>query len=332
MSVWVDAVARARGLRTHRLPAGALAGLRRAPDLAALGRDLRLRGFPVDEGERRAAALDLATRRRAAAELRVLIRWCGPRAALLPVIFEDEDRRSLRALLRGALQRAPADSRLAGLVPTPTLPERALAELAVARAPAAVGTLLTVWGHPFAPALRPVVAADPPDPLAIEIALDRAWASRASAGARQGGPEVQRFVTDALDLANAATVLALAGQAPRRAGEQFLDGGHQLDRPTYSMLLARDRAAAARILAATFAGTPYAGVLRTAPRHGFDDALLAARLAAVHDAARRAPLGPAPVLWYALELRGETVAVSRIVWRLALGAPPEALPAAVGAP
>ena len=321
MTLWVDVAARARGLRTHRLAPGALAGLARAPDLATLGRQLRLAGFPVDEGERRAEALEQAARRRAAAELALLARWCGPRAAVLAVIFEDEDRRSLRALLRGALQHAPAAARLAGLVPTPTLPERALAELAAVRDPAAARALLSVWAHPFARALRAALASATPDPIEIELALDRAWASRAVAGARGAGPEVARLVADALDLTNAVTVLALAGRAPRRAGEQLLEGGTRLDRVTYSALLARDRAAAARALADLFSGTQYAAVFRRAPVPGLEDAVLAARLAAARAAARRAPLSPAPALWYALELRAETTAVSRAVWRLALGAP-----------
>ena len=74
-----------------------------------------------------------------------------------------------------------------------------------------------------------------------------------------------------------------------------------------------------------FAETPYAAVFRAAPLRGLDEAILTARVAAQRAAARRAPLGPAPVLWYALELRAETVALSRIIWGLALGAPPEAL-------
>lgn len=325
MSVWVDVVARARGLRTHRLAPASLHALRRAPDLAALGRALRQTGFPVDEGERRAPALDLAVRRRAASELRILVRWCGPRAAELPVIFEDEDRRSLRALLRGSLQRAPTDARLAGLVPTPTLPERALSELAEAPSPAAVAALLTIWGHPFAPGLRLAAGAAAPDPLALDIALDRAWAARARAGAKRGGPELTRFVADAVDLANAGTALVMAGSPRPRVTEQFLEGGRHLDRARYVELLAKSRATATGLLAATFAETPYAPVFRAAPLHGLDEAILTARVAVQRAAARRAPLGPAPVLWYALELRAETVAVSRIIWGVALGAPSEIL-------
>ena len=212
MTIWVDVVARARGLRTHRIRPARLTTLRAVADLRELGGELAREGFAVAEGEQRPEALELAVRRRAAAELRVLARWCGSRAALLPVIFEDEDRRSLRAILRGSLQRQSPESRLHGLVPTPTLPERALREAAAAATPGAVATLLTLWNHPFAAGLRAPASAVAPDPLALDLALDHAWAARAVSGASRGGPEVSRFVGDAIDLMNAATVLARTGQ------------------------------------------------------------------------------------------------------------------------
>lgn len=330
MTVWVDVIARARGLRTHRLSPTALQALMGAPDFPTLGRDLRQAGFPVPEGAHRLAALDLAIRRHAAAELQILERWCGPRAAALPVLFDEEDRRSLRALIRGSVQGASAEARIAGLIPTPSLPERALAELAGAHAPSAVVVLLAVWNHPFAAALREPAAATAPDLLRLEVALNREWARRAVAGARKGGAELRGFVSDAIDFENATTAIALAGASAVRAGEQFLGGGRLLDLTTYMRAALGARAAARHLLAGVFAGTRYEDVFRVVGETRLDDALLTARVQTLRVAARREPLGLASVLWYALELRAEAVALSRKAWGLALGGDPETMATAVG--
>ena len=124
---WDDVNARARGLSTHLLGGGQLAELAGAPDLPALAARLRDAGLTLPEtAEPTAAELELAVRRRAAGELTILGRWTARRPELLAVLFDEEDRRSVRALLRGAVERASAGLRIAGLVPTPALPERAL--------------------------------------------------------------------------------------------------------------------------------------------------------------------------------------------------------------
>jgi vacuolar-type H+-ATPase subunit C/Vma6 len=237
------------------------------------------------------------------------------------VIFEDEDRRSLRAILRGALQQQGPDARLRGLVPTPTLPERALAEAATAPTPGAVATLLTIWNHPFAAGLRVPASAAAPDPLALDLALDHAWATRAVRGAAHGGAELARFVGDTIDLMNAATVVARTGMAPARAPDLYLTGGHRITRMAFIALLARDRTAALQALGDLFENTPYGPVLHRAGPRGLEDALLVARLEVERRAALRAPLSIGPALWYALELRSESLTLSRIIWGLALGAP-----------
>jgi vacuolar-type H+-ATPase subunit C/Vma6 len=323
VTVWVDVIARARGLRTHRLGPAALDALAREPDLAALGRALRQAGFPVEEGEHRAAALDLAIRRRAAAELRILARWCGPRAAALTIVFDEEDRRSLRALIRGAIQGAPSDTRLAGLVPTPTLPERALVELAEAPGPGAVVTLLAVWNHPFASALRGAATATVPDPLRFDNALNREWARRAIAGARRGGSDLRSLVSETIDIENAMTAVAVAGASTSLVGPQFLNGGRRVDLATYASAAHNTRAAALRLFEEVFAGTGYESGFRPVTDTALDDRLLSAHVRTLRAAARRTPLGPALVLWYAWELRAETIALSRTVWGIALEAPPE---------
>ena len=120
MTIWDDLNARARGLATHLLGRPALEGMARAADLPTLAAELTRRGYPVEEGDRASAAgLELAARRALAARLRILIRWAGPRTETLAVVFEDEDRRSIAALVRGAVQHAPADGAPVGADPHP---------------------------------------------------------------------------------------------------------------------------------------------------------------------------------------------------------------------
>lgn len=332
---WEDLDARARGLATHLLGPAALAALAAAPDLPTLAAALRRLGYAVPEGAASAAALEVAVRRMAGARLGVLARWAGRRTALLAVVFEDEDRRSLRALVRGALAQAPAEARLAGLVPTPALPERALQELARQASPGAVAALLTAWRHPYGPALRGPAAAAQPDPWALELALDRTFATRAVRAARRSRALLE-YVRETIDLENAYTALALAGEerelSPR---DTFLPGGARLDRAAFAAAAAAGTpAAAGRRLARALAGAPFAPAFdahATDPVR-LEDAVLRLRLRALERAMRTAPLGPAPVLAYALRLRAETVALRRIIWGVALGAPPEALAALEGAP
>ena len=166
---WEDLTARTRGLATHLLAPGQLDGLARAPDFDALSDAFRALGLLVPEGGTvTPEQLELSVRRAAAAKLRTLTRWAGARKALLAVVFEDEDRRSLRAMLRGAVHGASAEQRLGGLIPTPALPERALGELARQPTPGAVAALLAAWGSPYGPALLPDAAAVHPDLLALE--------------------------------------------------------------------------------------------------------------------------------------------------------------------
>ena len=53
--------------------------------------------------------------------------------------------------------------------------------------------------------------------------------------------------------------------------------------------------------------------------------MLRARIRQLTRVTRTAPLGPAPLLAYALRLRAEMVDVQRIIWGRALGVSPDAL-------
>jgi len=327
--VWDDLTARSRGLGTHLLSRAQLESLARLRDPTALAAALRRDGvLTTAETEVPSyQALELAVRRWAASLLGVMARWAGSRAAALPLVFDDEDRRSVRALTRGAVQHAPADERLAGLVPTPALPERALRALAAAPSIAAVAGLLSAWRHPLAPALAPFTRTVDVDLFAVEVALDRAAAARAARAARRSHDRALRqLVADQIDLRNVVTALILAGQDGDTAPDDvFVPGGARLGADVFCRAAAtRDAAVAATLLAPAFAATPWALAIRSGGGDvaTTERALRRRQLAALAAAVRRQPLGPLPVVWFALRLRTQVGDLHRIVWSLALGVPP----------
>jgi len=327
VTTWDDLNARARGLGTHLLGRAVLEQIARAPDLPAVAAELQRRGYPVDESSRTSpAGLELAARRSFAARFRTLARWAGPRANLLAVLFEDEDRRSIAALMRGAAQRAPAEQRLSGLVPTPALPERALVELARQPAPAQVAALLSGWHHPLAEGLVAVTTSPEPDLLRIEITVGATFVRRARANARKSGRGglLFRHVQRVIDLENAYAGLVLTGEKDPRAGEHWLPGGKAVTLPLFKRAIAAgDPRQAGRILASGFAGSRIAAVfedLETSPA-GIERGVLTAWIAELGDMARADPLSIAPLLAYALRLRAEALDIRWLTWGISLGAP-----------
>jgi hypothetical protein len=155
-------------------------------------------------------------RRRAARELAILGHWTARRPELVAVLFDEEDRRSVRALVRGAVERAPAELRIAGLVPTPALPERALAELARAPTPAAVAALLVAWQHPYGLPLAARARSPQPDLYALELALGRAAAARLTAVAHRVGGFLAAFIHETIDLDALARGAGLGPDRGRR--------------------------------------------------------------------------------------------------------------------
>jgi vacuolar-type H+-ATPase subunit C/Vma6 len=331
MTSWVDLNARARGLGTHLLGRAALESLARARELPAIAAELERRGYPVEESARGSAAgLELTARRVIAARFHTLVRWAGTRTATLAVLFEDEDRRSIAALLRGAVQRAPAELRLSGLVPTPELPERALQELARQPGPGPVVALLGAWRHPLAP--PPLVDAGRPHPdlLQVETALSRAFTARALSAARSAGRRgpLFRYVQRVIDIENACVTLILSEEKDARLADLWLPGGRSISAELAARAQATGAAlAAGRILAAGFAGTRLAAVFAQPGAHpgGLESAILAARIAEQAALALTAPLSPAPLLAFALRLRAEALDIRRIVWGVSLGAPAPSL-------
>ena len=322
---WEDLTARARGLRTHLLPEDTLARLAESGDLASLGRNLEKAGVPV-AGAVEPLALELALRRWAAAMLDTLWHWLGHRVAWLRAWLELEDRRSLRAMIRGAMGAVPPAARLDGLIPTPLLPERLLQELARQPAPAQVAAVLAAIGHPYGSALLEASGGSEPDLLRIELALDRTYAARAVDGARSGGAELRQAVARRIDRINAVSALILAradSEIPPEAA--YLPGGARLTRERFIAAVASGHVTtAAAALSESFEPEVRELLQRYAasPRR-LESALSERERAEAHRAMLRNPVGPAMVLTFLLDLRHQYTRLGRIVWGVALGTPPE---------
>ena len=108
-------VARAKGLATHLLARGALETLAEADDLGAFARGL-WRGS-VRRSSRSASRSTCSPSNAPLDEPRTgicgtLYRWQERTPGVLDVFAAHQDRRSLRALLRGAAEGAPSEARL----------------------------------------------------------------------------------------------------------------------------------------------------------------------------------------------------------------------------
>jgi vacuolar-type H+-ATPase subunit C/Vma6 len=303
-----------------------------AADLPDLLRRLERAGCQptLDPGPVTATGVERAVRRRAGAQLRLLTRWCGSRAPVLAIIFEQEDRRSLSMLIRGTVAGAAPDDRVAGTIPTASLPLRALEELARQTDLRALGALLGAWGNPYAPVLREIENPRHPDLLRVEQRLGELFARRAGNAAREGDRVLQAHVRDAVDLENLWGALLLAGDGGDvDAGECFIAGGDRITAEIFERAaIAPDRAEAGRRLARAFGARPIARALRhAAGLPQLEDDLLAAQLHERRAAARVDPLSSAPLLAFALALRAETMLLGRLTWGVALAMPASELAA-----
>jgi vacuolar-type H+-ATPase subunit C/Vma6 len=282
--------------------------------------------LPVEPGEASSLGLELAFRRVTARNLRLIARWLGPRTDLLRILFEDEDRRSIRALVRGAAAGVAAESRLAGLIPTPSLPERLLEELARQPRVRDLAALLVLWGHPYGPPLQAAAGTGTPDLFRLECVLNQTFARRATKGARGGGQALRAYVEETLDLENLRSALMLVvNELEQSADAVFLPGGRRITIDRFrAAVKAGSFPAAASLLAEGFGVSEVARLVRrlaTAPLD-LEAALLLYRIRSLRDQARRDPLGPAPLLWYLLRLRAQIVNLSFLQWGAALGLPP----------
>ena len=318
---------RARGVGTRLLARQVLESLADAGDLSSLARGLARRGTalePVGDAPD-IAAVERAARRTAAAHLRTLHRWQERRPGVLDAFVAAQDHRALRALLRGAVQSAPAAARVAGLIPTPSLPERALTELARQASPAAVVALLAVLRHADAARLAPIVARAQPDLFAIEVALGQGFADRARAAARLGDRTLRTWVSDLVDLGNAQTALLLAG-GPRDIDPvaAFVAGGTMLSRDAFvAAASSSSRVAAMGTLAPAVAGTRLAAAFPVVADEvaAIERTFLEQTLARLAVEARLNPLGSAPLLGVLLRIEAQSRDLRALAWGAVLGTP-----------
>jgi vacuolar-type H+-ATPase subunit C/Vma6 len=264
--------------------------------------------------------------RTAGGHLQILDRWQERRPGVLDVFAADQDRRSLRALLRGAAQGAPSAARTLGLLPTPHLPQRALIELAREPSPAALVGQLVLIRHPYAPRLVPLVRKTQPDLFAVDVALLHGFAERAIAAARGGDRTLRDFVRERIDAGNAQTALLIAaGPRDVEPARCFVEGGRRLSRDQFAAAAsASSQQAALAALSAALARSPLASSL---PVVGgdvahLDRAFLAATLAWLARAARVEPLGTAPLLRVLLRIEAQSRDLRNLAWGVALGVPP----------
>lgn len=334
---WDAVNARARGLATHLLSRDALRRAARCRSVPELALRLSEAGSSGAESVAPSATeLDRAIGRTVAARFRLLARWLGPRREVLSVVLEEEDRRSLRGLLRGAAGGIAPVSRLRGLNPTPSFTSRQLERLAAAESPAALAEELRRQGHPAGRALQ-VGLADPRTSqlglIALEAELGRLFATRATRAARRGGPLVRAMAAQSVDLANAAALLA-AGSWGRDvvASDLWLPGGTAITREAFGQLLKEtDAEQVARALRQRLGATALGAAFRDglpAPAD-LERRVLAARIAWLRVEARRNPLGPAVVLGVLLRILAEAQDVRTVLAGLGLGAPAPVIEAAL---
>jgi vacuolar-type H+-ATPase subunit C/Vma6 len=291
---------------------------------------LRQHGYPVAAAETQVTpdAFDREAGRLVADRLQLLGRWLGSRRPALAVVYEEEDRRTLRVLLRGAAQGVSPIARLRGVVPTPSLPDRILERLARVESPADLARILIRAGHP---AGRALLAVRPPTgrrPLLhrLEAALARLFVTRATRAARGAGRVIGEFVALHVDVENAWTLLAAGTEAPVPS-DSYLPGGGIIDQARFARVAALGNASSVRdALARLFRRTPLEHVFEIdQDESGFERRVLRATVAWLRRAARHDPLGPAVVLGVVQRIRAEAHDVRLVLSAASLGAPESAV-------
>ena len=328
MTSWTEVAVRARGLGTHLVSRERLTALAAVRPMSALVSGIAdaspelARFLPPDAVD--AASVERALRRAATVRLRVLRRWTtGGRRRALAVLLDDEDRRSLRAIVRGALGNVPAEARLVGLVPTPALPERALSTLARQASLGEIASLLRAWGSSYGNAIEPEAERAHPDPYLVQVAIDQEFARRARRASR-GHRALRAYVRLRIDAENAVTAVTIAGASlGHEANDSFVAGGRWLGREPFV------RAAkcgipeqSVELLAEALAATPLARQLPDpAQWWSIEDAVLRGLVRHYRAVVRRDPISLADVILYVLRLRAEVRDVARLIWGAALEAP-----------
>lgn len=321
MTDFTAVASRARGLATHLFTRPELEALTPL-DVPGISRALARSGkLPAAESAP-AAELDRVLREVVKSATKTLSRWSGAEP-VLEVFAADADRRSLRALLRGALQAAPADARLAGLFPTRTLPERVLSELSRQPTPNDVARHLVAVAHPDAGRLSMLTLKQAhPDLFALELALVQGFAERAVRAAKQGDEVLRASVAARLDVLNLAVAVLLSSALDVEPGRCFVEGGRVVTREGF-LEIARSGGKPHPALRKVVAGSllaplaePLVPDASTIERQAFT--LLLGHL---KDEARQQPLTSAPVLFFLARLEAMAHDLRRIIWAATQGAP-----------
>jgi hypothetical protein len=321
-----DVAVRARGLQNHLYSRHALERLARSAGSGVLASALQGAGYwpaPSPRGVSLSAAeaIDSSIEYGFARRLVVLASWLGSRREIFAAVFEDEERRALRIRLRRLVSggsRAGFDRPGAGLWALPRPLREQLERVEdLAGLLAALRRARSAYAQPIARALRE----QGEDLIALELALDRAFTSRARRGAARLGGRLLAWVADAIDLENAWG--AVVGGV-----ESFVEGGARLSRAQHAEIAGEtSEDSRRRHLARVFRGTTLSVV--------FDDPLVplpalevratAARIAAERRAARVDPIGAAPILEFVMRLRAERADLRRINWGIAQGLPSDTI-------
>jgi len=322
---------RACGLTTHLLGRSVLETLA-TTDMGAFARALARTGR-VPEGMPQSpsvADVQAAIRRMAMQHLRTFERWVGP-AEALDLLYADQERRSLRALFRGAIEGTGAEVRLAALLPTRRLPERALRELALQPTAAGVVLHLVALGHPDASRLLPIATRAQPVLFDLDMALLRGFAERMLAASRTGDRSLAAWGRSRIDRANIETALALAGgTAELDPGACFLEGGGALAKRAYvEASRAGSMALAATALERALRGAALADALHASRGDPvrFEREAFTRSLADQRRRARLDPLGSAPLVLFLLRLEAQAHDLMRLSWGASLGVPASSLEA-----
>lgn len=323
----IGLVARAHGIETHLLARETLETLADSDDVVSLSHRMSRLHAMIDPitAPRDVFAIERAIVNTARRHLATLRRWADRAPNALDVFTAYQDRRSLRALLRGAAAGAPVERRVASLLPTPSLPHDTLTSLARCATPTDVVRRLVDLGYDDATRLLAIVSGSSTDLLSVEIVLLRAFAERVARTAARGDDVLRGFVESVIDVANAQHALLLAGE-PRelKAGELFVRGGRWLSATAFVAVAAAPSAeAATAALAASVARSPLSSwlpVVTGALAH-LDRAFLAGSLVQLTRAMRLDPLSSAAVLRVLLLIEAQSRDLRALAWGAALGAP-----------
>lgn len=280
------------------------------PDLVARARGLAARVPAADPVS--AEAAETTARDRVAAELATLARWGGTDPVVAALIL-DEDRRSVRALVRGLAGNLAPQSRRAGTTPTPSLPSATIAMLSSVSSLEILAGALARRGHPLAAPLA-MESSGHIDLLAIEVALARAFVSATSAATRERAFGIYRGQLVDAENANTALLVAARGRS-MSAASVLLDGGTRDLAPACRESLDRAR----ELVAHAFAGTPIAAaVFGTAPS-ALEDATLEWQFETQARLRRVEPAGAAAVIHAVLRRRHEARTQRLSGWQALLG-------------